>query len=264
MTRAGYKIFVINLDASLSRMGECQNQLSDYHFERISAVDGSQLEHHELTQFYDVALNRQQYHSLLTLGEIGCYLSHRKVWQKIVDEQLDFALVLEDDFINNTDISMLMHDVAEIKQPWHCIKLAEFPIKRKVVLSESLGAANLGIYNKIPSKTCAQIISLVGAKQLLAMSDKFGRPVDMDIQHWWENDLRVFGLQPYPFEINQSVDSDIENKGARKESKRRRIFKFYKQVLFYFRNRQQTAILLSKKSLNFRNNSFKVIKTMNR
>jgi glycosyl transferase family 25 len=76
-------------------MGECQNQLCDYDFERISAVDGSQLEHNELTQFYDVDLSRQQYHSLLTLGEIGCYLSHRKVWQKIVDGQLDFALVLE-------------------------------------------------------------------------------------------------------------------------------------------------------------------------
>ncbi|GAC39673.1 hypothetical protein GPSY_4062 [Paraglaciecola psychrophila 170] len=43
------------------------------------------------------------------------------------------------------------------------------------------------------------------------------------------------------------MDSDIENKGARKKSKRRRIFKFYKQVLFYFRNRQHTATLISNK-----------------
>jgi len=114
-------------------------------------------------------------------------------------------------------------------------------------LSEKLGVANLGIYNKIPSKTCAQIISLVGAKQLLAMSDKFGLPVDMDIQHWWENDLYILGMQPYPFEINHNMDSDIANKGARKKSKRRRIFKFYKQVLFYFKNRQHTANLISNK-----------------
>jgi glycosyl transferase family 25 len=247
MAMAAYKIFVINLDASIFRMGECQNQLCDYDFERISAVDGSQLEHNELTQFYDVDLNRQQYHSLLTLGEIGCYLSHRKVWQKIVDEQLDFALVLEDDFINNTDISELVHNVAQIKQPWHCIKLAEFPIKRKIIFSDLLGTVNIGTYDKIPSKTCAQMISFVGAKYLLAMSEKFGRPVDVDIQHWWENGLYILGLQPYPFEINHSMDSDIENMGARKKSKRRRIFKFYKQVLFYFRNRQHTATLISNK-----------------
>lgn len=247
MTQCSRKIFVINLDTSISRMRKSQSQLYDFDFERVNAVDGGKLKHDELTHHYDVDLNRQQYHCLLTLGEIGCYLSHRKVWQKIVDERLDFALVLEDDFINNTDISMLMHDVAEIKQPWHCIKLAEFPIKRKVVLSEKLGAANLGIYNKIPSKTCAQMISFVGAKYLLAMSEKFGRPVDVDIQHWWENGLNILGLQPYPFEINHSMDSDIENMGARKKSKRRRIFKFYKQVLFYFRNRQHTATLISNK-----------------
>ncbi|AGH42168.1 hypothetical protein C427_0058 [Paraglaciecola psychrophila 170] len=29
---------------------------------------------------------------------IGCYLSYRKVWLKIVDEQLDFVLVFEDDY----------------------------------------------------------------------------------------------------------------------------------------------------------------------
>jgi glycosyl transferase family 25 len=164
MAMAAYKIFVINLDASIFRMGECQNQLCDYDFERISAVDGSQLEHNELTQFYDVDLNRQQYHSLLTLGEIGCYLSHRKVWQKIVDEQLDFALVLEDDFINNTDISELVHNVAQIKQPWHCIKLAEFPIKRKIIFSDLLGTVNIGTYDKIPIGDVRAIWSASGCR----------------------------------------------------------------------------------------------------
>ena len=262
MLRNSRKIFVINLDTSISRMRESQNQLWNFDFERVSAIDGSKLDHDALTRFYDAELNYQQYHSVLTPGEIGCYLSHRKVWQKIVNENLDFALVLEDDFINNAALSKLMHDVAQIEQLWDCIKLAEFPIKRKVVFSERLGNTNLEIYNKIPAKTCAQIISLVGAKKLLAMSEKFGRPVDIDIQHWWESDLRVFGLKPYPFEINQNMDSDIENKGSRKKLKRRRIFKLCKQLLFYFRNKQHTTILLSKKQLSFRRNSYKPLKTM--
>jgi glycosyl transferase family 25 len=84
-------------------------------------------------------------------------------------------------------------------------------------------------------------------KCLLAMSEKFGRPVDVDIQHWWDNSLYILGMQPYSFEINRSMDSDIENKGARKKSKKRLIFKFYKQVLFYFRNKQHTATLISNK-----------------
>jgi glycosyl transferase family 25 len=108
-----------------------------------------------------------------------------------------------------------------------------------------------------------QIISLVGAKLLLKMSEKFGRPVDMDIQYWWESNIYVFGLQPYPFEINQKIDSDIENKGSRKKSKKCRMCKLYKQVLFYFRNKQQTATPLSNEQLCLQRNSYKFMKTMN-
>jgi hypothetical protein len=31
-------------------------------------------------------------------------------------------------------------------------------------------------------------------KYLLAMSETFGRPVDVDIQHWWGDDLYILGL----------------------------------------------------------------------
>lgn len=33
----------------------------------------------------------------MTLGEVGCFLSHYNIWKKIVDENLKDALVLEDD-----------------------------------------------------------------------------------------------------------------------------------------------------------------------
>ena len=245
MPRVSNKIFVINLDGSKDRWLESQNQLDGCEVERVPAVDGAKLEAEALNLCFDDGLNRRQYHKVLTVGEIGCYLSHRKVWQKIVDEHLDFALVLEDDFIVNTGITKLMLDVAQIKPPWHCIKLVEFPVKRKVIFSEKLGDSNLVTYNKIPAKTCAQVISLVGAKHLLAISENFGRPVDVDMQHWWEGELLVYGLKPYPFAINQNVDSDIENKGERKKSNTRRIFKAYKQIIFYFMNKHHTLKLLS-------------------
>jgi glycosyl transferase family 25 len=97
-------------------MRESQSQLWNFDFERVSAIDGSKLDHDALTRIYDAELNYQQYHSVLTPGEIGCYLSHRKVWQKIVNENLYFALVFEDDFINNAALSKLMYDVAQIDQ----------------------------------------------------------------------------------------------------------------------------------------------------
>ena len=46
---------------------------------------------------------------LLTPGEIGCMLSHYSVWKKIAeDENIDAALILEDDFQFNLDAKEMM------------------------------------------------------------------------------------------------------------------------------------------------------------
>ncbi|WP_367278723.1 glycosyltransferase family 25 protein [Malikia sp.] len=34
----------------------------------------------------------------LTAGELGCFLSHLRCWQLLVERDLDCALILEDDF----------------------------------------------------------------------------------------------------------------------------------------------------------------------
>jgi hypothetical protein len=67
MTQCPSKIFVINLDVSVSRMRKSQSQL--YDFERVNAVDGGKLRHDELADRYDVDLNHQQSHCLLNFGE---------------------------------------------------------------------------------------------------------------------------------------------------------------------------------------------------
>ena len=53
-------------------------------------------------------------------------------------------------------------------------------------------------YRRVPSLTGAYVISRSGAQKLLRHRLPFGRPVDVDLRHWWECDLRVFGLLPYP------------------------------------------------------------------
>jgi len=59
-------------------MRESQNQLWNYDFERDSAIDGSKLDHDALTRFYDAELNYQQYHSVLTPGELAAILATEK------------------------------------------------------------------------------------------------------------------------------------------------------------------------------------------
>ena len=89
-------LFVINLARSTQRLANTQTQLArvSLPFERIDAVDGAQLSTLQKYLHYSPQLNKQQYHYPLSNGQIGCYLSHRKAWQKIVDEKLKYAIVL--------------------------------------------------------------------------------------------------------------------------------------------------------------------------
>ena len=63
----------------------------------ISAVDGNLLSDFEIGQVYKRKLHSPTYIAELRKAEIGCFLSHRKAWQKIATGSADAVLVLEDD-----------------------------------------------------------------------------------------------------------------------------------------------------------------------
>jgi glycosyl transferase family 25 len=245
MTVPNSKIFIINLDSSKARWHECQRQLPNTIFERISAINGANLSETELKECFDINLNTQQYYKTLTAGEIACYLSHRKAWAKIIEDNLDFALILEDDFLLNANVEQLVAAISKIEHSWHCIKLAEYPVKRRELGATTIDGFRLVAYNKVPARTCAQAISKEGAKRLLLASEKFGRPIDIDMQHWWEHDLRIFGLKPYLFEISNTAVSDIEGIASRSEVRRRPLLRIYQQLLYYFTNKRETRSLLA-------------------
>lgn len=96
------KIFMINLERRPERRAK-MNQSFDalgLDVEYVPAVDGRELNDDEIKKigieflegYADPYLNRP-----MTLGEIGCFLSHFYLWEKMVAEQLDEVLILEDD-----------------------------------------------------------------------------------------------------------------------------------------------------------------------
>ena len=93
------RIFIINLDRSKERWENMKDQelrLNNIKLERVSGVDGFLLDKEELNKremITPFCLN------FCSMGMIGCWLSHLKVWKKVVDENLPYAIVLEDDTI---------------------------------------------------------------------------------------------------------------------------------------------------------------------
>ena len=87
------KTYLINLDRSperLARMDRIFRSLS-LEYERVPAVDGRSLAEAEIRRHNRVAREP------LSAGEIGCFLSHRAAWVRVVEAGVPHAAVMEDD-----------------------------------------------------------------------------------------------------------------------------------------------------------------------
>lgn len=235
---ATYQVLLLNMNRSTERLARCSALLKKHNIEfvRIDAIDGSTLSPQQINRVYDPHLNTRQYHKSLTNGEIGCYLSHLKAWQYIVDNQLEFAIILEDDFMVQGNLDGLPEAIQSIPGKWHCLKLAEFPIKRKSREQAKINDFSLISYHKVPARTCAQAISLEGAERLLTARKRFGRPVDIDLQYWWEAQINVYGLKPYLFSPTTQVSSEIDSIVDRKKTNSRLVAKLSQALCFRLKN----------------------------
>lgn len=102
------KIFVINLDRCADRRLYIEKIMSDSNikFEFIEAVDGNKLLPNQESWSDWCNSNTLKCRKGLPCdywlpnhGQIGCYLSHVKIWKKIIEEKIESCLILEDDIV---------------------------------------------------------------------------------------------------------------------------------------------------------------------
>ena len=218
-------VLVINLCRSKKRMAEINRRLLKVKlaYTRISAIDGSTLSQAQIDRDYSPALNSKTYRRPLSLGEIGCYMSHKKCWQHIVDYNLNMCLILEDDAELDARLPDLFPLIESYNQPWDIIKLCDPPKQKKILDSFSLNSDfKLCQYEKIPSRATGYLMSYKGAVKLLDARNNFGRPLDDDLQFYWEYQGDVMGVEPSPiWNSESSLKSDIDAEDNRKNTKTR-------------------------------------------
>lgn len=99
-----FKIYLINLEKDKERLAFMEKQFLDLglDFERVPAIYGKDLSQNEIEKYYDkeksIKLNGKE----LTLGELGCAISHQNVYKKFLNDRkgnlnLKYCVVLEDD-----------------------------------------------------------------------------------------------------------------------------------------------------------------------
>lgn len=106
------KAFVINLERSTARRASIQQQLDaqGVEFEFVKAVDGATLTDEYLKQVCNYEeLNKRPH--LMHKGMYGCILSHFHIYQRIVAENLPYALVMEDDIIIQPGLKAVLAEI---------------------------------------------------------------------------------------------------------------------------------------------------------
>ena len=208
------------MSSSSDRFNYISQQLEHQNlsFKRIPGVDIKERQDLK-NKYYSKVRNKLDYHTPLTDGEIGCYIAHRNAWKAILDDNIDFGLVLEDDAYLKENLKLILDNLHNTKSDWDILKLADLSTSpRKGTNIEKFQKFDIQSYYKPPTLCIAEVITRKGAKILLNLSYTFGRPVDVDKQWFCFKGLKIKGIKPYPVNCNNQFKSEIDSIQNRKYS----------------------------------------------
>jgi len=226
-----YPIFVINMSASVDRRQACADQLQRLGLTPtfFPAVDGRKLGDAEVSALVDEPGRLRRAPQALTKAEVGCYLSHLGVLEKIVAEHIPQALVMEDDLLAGDDLPAVLAAIAARElPPYEMIKLgiSEPQVKPFTPILRLTEASQLVRHHNVVNSNLAYVITRAGAERFLGYGRPIRYPVDVAMNRAWRHGLDILGVRPWPVTPNPAFGSTIgqdrfENPAGRHRLERR-------------------------------------------
>ncbi|TMV04851.1 glycosyltransferase family 25 protein [Ruegeria sediminis] len=210
--------FIIHMSASTSRRPNADRLCADLPgAELFEAVNGRDLAQIAGVELFPGDLHRPRYPFALCPAEIGVFESHRKLWRKMVDEEIDLAIITEDDLRIDPDrFAVALDMVRAHATPDHYIRL---PVKQRETPAAVLEARNglrLILPRVIGLQCVCQVVGRNAAARLLGATRRIDRPVDTFLQMHWITGQPVHALQGTG---NQEVAAEIGGSTIQKKTR---------------------------------------------
>ena len=193
-------IYVINMDRSPERLEYMRRQLAEKQLSliRISAVDANSLGEPPAAGIFDAERARRAYYAPILKTEIACFMSHRLAWRTFVEESAaPLCITLEDDAeLSDAFVPVVEAVAARGPCDWDIIKLFARREQASKTVAELPAGHRLVRHLRQPTGNVGQILSRAGAEKMLARSRRIYRPLDVQLQHWWEFGVRVLSIDP--------------------------------------------------------------------
>ncbi|MCU9836255.1 glycosyltransferase family 25 protein [Ruegeria sp. WL0004] len=187
--------FVIHLERAKDRRAQAETLVEQLPYAALlPAVDGAALAPEARGRAFRPGILQPAYPFDLRPGEIGCFLSHRAAWARLVESDAEAALIIEDDMALETGFA----DALALAQR-HVAQMGYIQFQTRPVTASAIdqqGQAVLTQPELTPLRTSGQLVARWAAERLLCLTEPFDRPVDTFLQMHWHTGLRLGVISP--------------------------------------------------------------------
>ncbi len=241
------KVLVMTVPRFKERHEKVKQRLEGIDFDFFYGVDKNDLSEDFIRDNYHYdkknSLAVRQYYPALNSGEIACALSHRKIYQAMIDNNWQHVLIFEDDVVpDENTIHLLPDTVKELPADWELFYLGylkndTISVGRKMKngwykFMAMLGLSNMStqmLNNRLPKDfsnhlfkagfhdcTHAYALSLSGAKKLLkAQTPVIQRADNLLSAGVLHGELKAYASKKFLF--NQEVFSNLSERSHIRE-----------------------------------------------
>ncbi len=166
-------------------------------YEIFYGVDGNTLKQED----YAHRINKEYWRCLrgrnLSAGEIGCFISHYSLWEMLIKNNLQTAIILEDDCILQPCFTEVVREILTVEYKWDIVLLSarkQYAIDR--VLCKIGNGRRLVRFRRRVGTARAYMIQLPATKQLINYCYKIRAPIDWLYAEWWYNRVQFYAITP--------------------------------------------------------------------
>lgn len=209
------RTFIINLKESADRRQYMIEEMkkTNLQYEFFDAVSGKDIKNIEEVYDHEYAVTKAG--GPLNLGEIGCAMSHLLIYKKMIDENIERALILEDDVIISEKIDEIIKEILEFNLQNSVILLGQSSKKlKKKIYKTKLDP--LYTLSKIFNSACGTYGYIIDNKAAERLYD-FNYPVKYaaDMWHIFWRFINIYIVEPYLIDYKRDECSVIDSYSKR-------------------------------------------------
>ncbi len=226
----GFMVYVINLARSPERLASITARLEQLglQWQRIEAVDGKTLGHGPWRDFD--ASRFERCHGMTPLAnELGCYLSHLKVFDAIAQSEVTHALVLEDDAGLNDELPEVLTALIAASADWDMVKLSKVHRGSPLAVKTLTTGHTLNVMRTRCTGSSAYMVNRHAASVFQSALRPMWLPYDHAFARGWDHGLKIRLVEPNPCQHDTGVPTTLGDSSVWRARK----FPWYRRLATY-------------------------------